>query len=202
MQLKPRAVYLPQLLCRGRGPHEASRTREVRMAYRRRQGIGCMVRVGVVVEGEDIAHHVDYLVLVCGSRADDGLLDLHRRVLAHREPRLGAGDNGSSARLRRRNRRALVLAEEYLLDGQLGGMIGRYDPRNLREYRAEATVDRIGGLRRDAAVRAGAAEALAGLDDTPPGMGQARVYAEDDHRGATLPFFAASPLRHSCEHAF
>jgi hypothetical protein len=33
-------------------------------------------------------------------------------------------------------------------------------------------------------------------------MGQARVYAEDDHRGATLPFFAASPLRHSCEHAF
>ena len=145
--------------------------REVGVADSRRQGVGAVVGPRVVVERQDAPHHVDDLPLVGRSRAHHGLLYLHGRVLPHLEAPLGAGRDGRTPRVRRGYGRALVLAEEDLLDGQLRGTEGADDLVYLGEDLAQAAVERVGGGGGHAAVCPGPAEGPPRLHDAPARVG-------------------------------
>ena len=152
------------------------------MADGRGQGVRGVVGARLVVQAQDVAHHVHDLALVRRAGADNGLLDLHGGVLPHREPRLRAGHDGHAARLRRGDGALHVLAEIDVLDGELRRAVAFDDRAQLVVDPAEPRVDGLVGPRGDAAVGAGAAGAAPRLDHSPARVREPGVDAEYDHR--------------------
>ena len=141
-------------------------------------------RIGrvVAVEGGAGEEHPDHrpdLLLLGMAGADDGLLDLVRRVFGHRQPRLRRDEERDAPRLAELQRRRGVAVDEGLLDRRLVGRVGadhlgepavdREQP--LRQLAVERRVDRAGG---DEGERIAARR-----DDPPAGVAEAGIDAEN-----------------------
>ena len=151
------------------------------MADRAGERVRRVVGPGVVIEMQQVAHHVDDLALVRGARAHHGLLDLHGRVLAH----LDAGERHRhqrrAARVRGRDGGAHVSPEIDALACRLLGAVALHDGREVVRDVPEADGEVAPGGGLDAAVGAAADLAAALLDDAPAGVREAGVDTKDDH---------------------
>ena len=95
----------------------------MREGDRRRIGRVAGLRRGL--QSQETHHHELDLLFRRGARPDDGLLDLGRGILVHRETGLFAGEEHHAARMPEHDRRAHVARVEHVFNRQRLGLCSR-----------------------------------------------------------------------------
>ena len=122
------------------------------------------------------------LLLRCGARPDNRLLDLSRRELMNIELRLMSGEEDDTSRMPEHHRRPYVPRIEHVLDRQRVGPMPRNELRDPVVDLAEARRKRIARSRpNDATFDETDESRLIATNDAIPGVRGARVDAENEH---------------------
>ena len=131
---------------------------------------------------KDGGYHRDHLMLLCLAVADDGLLDLHRRVFADLDAVLKGGAKNDPARLSDGDTRGDVVGEEQLLDRHLLGSVFFDNGRKIRLDHGEAALDIgvCGCTDRTKGKRSHVP--LDRLDHAPADDGKTGINAQNDHK--------------------
>lgn len=150
------------------------------MTERNREGVGRVVRHGVIPEAEQCLHHELHLLLGCIAVANDGFLHLARGVLGKGELMMDCCKNAHSSGLSEHQCRSRVLPGECRLDGHFGRAVCGDDADEAIVDPLQPFRQRRAGLigdcpRRDVTVR------LSVLRNDPvSGHQRTRVDAQDD----------------------
>ncbi len=151
------------------------------MADRHRERVGRVVGPRLLRQAEQRLDHARHLILLRAAAAADRALDLLRGVAGTRQPALAGGEQHHAARLPDGERRAHVLAEVQLLQRHRIRLVLRQQGVHRGVDLSQAALRRELRARADDAAVQCQQSTAAARDDAVAGVGQARIYAEDDH---------------------